>query len=205
MVTTVHDLAVFDTPWAFAFRRVVGERLIVARSIMAADAVIAVSAFTAERIKAIFKREAVVIPEAPSPSMRIPGPDEEVIAVRNAIDSQNDSSFTSALSSHERISRILLRHVNVSGFHSSWPVVQAGKPIRLRGDRVGIRPGSDLPALYGAATVAAYVSVYEGFGLPPLEAMACGCPVLSTRVPAVTLVGGGASIVNSPTTDNLTP
>lgn len=50
---------------------------------------------------------------------------------------------------------------------------------------LGYVPGEDLPALYAAATAVGYVSVYEGFGLPPLEAMACGAAVVATPVGAL--------------------
>jgi glycosyltransferase involved in cell wall biosynthesis len=47
---------------------------------------------------------------------------------------------------------------------------------------LGFVPDSELPALYAAAGAFVYPSLFEGFGLPPVEAMACGCPVLcSTR------------------------
>jgi glycosyltransferase involved in cell wall biosynthesis len=46
---------------------------------------------------------------------------------------------------------------------------------------VGFVQDADLPALYSAATAFAYPSLYEGFGLPLLEAMACGTPVLSSH------------------------
>src|SRR4051812_27209328 len=64
-VTTVHDLSVFDVPWAFSARRVRGEQFLVRRAIRRADQVLAVSSFTAERVRALFGRESVVTPLAP--------------------------------------------------------------------------------------------------------------------------------------------
>ncbi len=63
------------------------------------------------------------------------------------------------------------------------------------GDRLTL-PGyierQDLPALISGAAAFAYVSIYEGFGLPVLEAMACGTPVLASTDPAISEVAGGA-------------
>lgn len=62
-------------------------------------------------------------------------------------------------------------------------------------DRVrflGYVPRSDLVALYNAATALVYPSLYEGFGLPVVEAMACGTPVAASRIPALQEVGGPA-------------
>ncbi|HSV72929.1 MAG TPA: glycosyltransferase family 1 protein [Chthonomonadales bacterium] len=53
----------------------------------------------------------------------------------------------------------------------------------------------DMPALYSAASALAYPSLYEGFGLPPLEAMACGCPALVSDAPAMPEVAGEAGWV----------
>ncbi|MDQ1521425.1 MAG: hypothetical protein QOI55_2498, partial [Actinomycetota bacterium] len=64
-VTTVHDLALFDVPSAFRFSKRLVKPMTVRRSIRVADAVIAVSAFTAERVRARFKRDAIVVHEAP--------------------------------------------------------------------------------------------------------------------------------------------
>lgn len=57
---------------------------------------------------------------------------------------------------------------------------------------LGYVPLSDLPMLLGGATVVAYPSVGEGFGLPVLEAMACGAAVLTTRSLSIPEVGGDA-------------
>lgn len=64
-------------------------------------------------------------------------------------------------------------------------------------------PAEDLPALYRSATLLAYPSLYEGFGLPPLEAMACGVPVIAGTAPALSEVLGDAALrVDPPKVDD---
>jgi glycosyltransferase involved in cell wall biosynthesis len=53
----------------------------------------------------------------------------------------------------------------------------------------------DLPNLYSAADILAYPSLYEGFGLPPLEAMSCGCAVMVSDAPAMPEVAGDGALV----------
>lgn len=60
---------------------------------------------------------------------------------------------------------------------------------------------ADLPALYAGADVFAYPSLYEGFGLPPLEAMACGAPVLAGNTSSLPEVVGDAGLLVDPTSD----
>lgn len=57
----------------------------------------------------------------------------------------------------------------------------------------------DLAALYSTCSVCVYPSLYEGFGLPPLEAMACGAPVITTNISAITETVGDAAVLVSPT------
>jgi glycosyltransferase involved in cell wall biosynthesis len=68
-----------------------------------------------------------------------------------------------------------------------------GAVHRDRIRRVGWVPDDQRATLLAHASVFAYPSVYEGFGLPPLEAMACGVPVVATAVPAVAEVTAGAA------------
>jgi alpha-1,3-rhamnosyl/mannosyltransferase len=59
---------------------------------------------------------------------------------------------------------------------------------------LGAVPEEDLPALYSGAEAFVYPSLYEGFGLPVLEAMQCGATVITSRDPAIMEVSGGAAI-----------
>lgn len=62
----------------------------------------------------------------------------------------------------------------------------------------GYVPDEDLPALYSAAEIFLYPSLYEGFGLPPLEAMACGTPAICSSASSLPEVIGGAGLTHDP-------
>jgi glycosyltransferase involved in cell wall biosynthesis len=64
--------------------------------------------------------------------------------------------------------------------------------------RLGSVPACDLPAIYNMAKVLVFPSLYEGFGWPPLEAMACGTPVVATLVGAIPEVVGQAGPLVAP-------
>jgi glycosyltransferase involved in cell wall biosynthesis len=63
----------------------------------------------------------------------------------------------------------------------------------------GFADDEDLPALYRAAELFVFPSLYEGFGLPPLEAMACGTPVVTSNVSSLPEVVGDAGLTVDPT------
>ena len=170
----------------------------------AADAVVAVSAFTAERVLALTGRNAVVVHEAPGQEMVPAGPDEVdrvrrtyrlprgfVLHVGNIEPRKDLATLADACS---RVGVPLV----VTG-HGLWA---SRAPDSVK--EIGHVPTGDLPALYGAATLVGYASRYEGFGLPPVEAMACGAAVVSTPVPAVAeVVGDGAATFSPGDVDGL--
>jgi glycosyltransferase involved in cell wall biosynthesis len=194
-VSTVHDLSFFDAPWAYGSYRLHGERLLLRNAVRRADALIAVSEFTAERLAHWFDREATVIPLAPPTWARVPT-EEEAQMIR----------------SRYRLPERFLLHVATMEPRKDVALVaevasQLNLPLVLAGERttestgasgtisLGFVPRSDLPALFASATVVCYSSRYEGFGLPPVEAMACGGVVVASKVGALPQVCGNGAIL----------
>jgi glycosyltransferase involved in cell wall biosynthesis len=64
---------------------------------------------------------------------------------------------------------------------------------------IGYVEENDLPVVYSLATIFVYPSLYEGFGLPVLEAMQCGVPVLTSNVSSLPEVAGNATLLVTPT------
>lgn len=85
-------------------------------------------------------------------------------------------------------------------------VKEAAKDYHLviTGETIPFVSDNDMPLLYNAAATLFYPSLYEGFGLPVLEAMACGVPVLASKIPAIEeIVGDVALLVNPDDIDSM--
>jgi len=80
------------------------------------------------------------------------------------------------------------------GVHKRIEDMALADAIRL----IGYVPDEDLPAVMSGATLFLYPSLYEGFGLPPLEAMACGTPVVASNTSSLPEVVGDAALTVDP-------
>ncbi|MEP7198443.1 MAG: glycosyltransferase family 1 protein, partial [Chloroflexota bacterium] len=93
-------------------------------------------------------------------------------------------------------------HLIIVG-HDGWLMRGFAREVERLGlqsvvRHIGYVPTADLPGLYSLATLFAFPSLYEGFGLPPLEAMACGAPVLCGDNSALAeLYAGAAQLVDA--------
>jgi glycosyltransferase involved in cell wall biosynthesis len=196
-VSTVHDLSVVDLPWSFPRRRRTGELLALRHAMRRADVVISVSQFTAERVRERFGREAIVVPEAPAADM-VPPTDGEIAKTLERFDLPPEFVLFVGLGARKDIDTL-----GKACRRAGLPLVIGGArdpngALPIGSHHLGYVDRDELPSLYGSATVLAYPSVYEGFGLPPLEAMACGTPVVGYDIAPLREVLGDAALLVRP-------
>ena len=193
LVVTVHDLAVFRHPEAFPPWTRRYSRIVVPRVVRAARIVAAVSEFTAGELEAVLcvPRERIrVVPNAAGASFSDTGPREEgdyVLAVGTLEPRKNLARTIAA-------AQCLGVELRVAGARGWGGVEARGEGVRWEGE-VG---DEQLARLYRGALCVVYPSLYEGFGIPVLEAMACGTPVVTSRGGATDEVAGGAAVLVDP-------
>ena len=216
-VLTVHDLVAFQHPGLLVDSTVQYLKSALPQSLLAAASIVAISSHTASDIESFFPGSVprtVVIP---------PGVEERLF---NRIRNSSDGSVLQSRGLRENgyilyvgnleARKNLLRAVEAyerSSLFGRIKFVLAGTPrwgvedllLKVRHARLSnqIRllhyvPDEELPALYRGALFFVYPSLYEGFGLPVLEAMACGAPVLTSNCSSLPEIVGDEGILIDP-------
>jgi alpha-1,3-rhamnosyl/mannosyltransferase len=181
LVVTVHDLAVLRHPEWFNRWTATYSRVAVPRVVRAASRLIAVSEHTRRELVDLLDADPErvhVIPNGVEPAFRPEGPRAEgdyVLAVGTLEPRKNLRRIAEAVDGE-------LRVVGAAG----WGGVEPPANVTWLG-RVG---DEELAALYRGARCLVYASLYEGFGIPVAEALACGCPVVTSRDSAMAEIAG---------------
>ncbi|HEY1454924.1 MAG TPA: glycosyltransferase family 1 protein [Candidatus Dormibacteraeota bacterium] len=207
-VITIHDLAIYRNPRWFPGRQPLSTRVVVPRSVLRAGVVIAVSENTARDVVDIFgvdRSRVQVVPHGVSAAFRTMSredlssvrarlglPDRFILFVGTVEPRKNLETLLEAWAMMRDRPDLVV--VGSYGWHY--------EPIRERMDRLGpalhrlesLDP-ADLPAVYNLARALAHPAWYEGFGLTPLEAMACGTPVLVSDRSSLPEVVGDAGLI----------
>ncbi len=196
LVVTFHDLAVLRHPETFNRWTRTYSRHALPRVAKAARRLIAVSEFT--------KRELLDLLDVPA---------EKVHVIPNAVgppfEPNGDAAAgdyvlaVSTLEPRKNLPRLLeaYRRARLNGLELLVAGARGWGGVRVEGDGIrwlGEVGDAELARLYRGASCVAYVSLYEGFGLPVLEAMACGAPVVAGRNEAAEEVAGNAAVLVDP-------
>jgi glycosyltransferase involved in cell wall biosynthesis len=209
-VLTIHDAATLDHPEWFERKFALWYGALLPRLVRKVRAIITVSNFSKERIVRLTgvnaERVEVVLNGV---DLRFrPADQQAVIEMREKF--QLDGSYILFVGSLEprKNLKLLLEAWQLGDFDgATLAVVGTSGHLfqKLQFDSIpdGVRllgrvDDEALPVLYSAAAGFVYPSVYEGFGLPPLEAMACGCPVAVSDIPAHREVCGSLAIYFDP-------
>jgi glycosyltransferase involved in cell wall biosynthesis len=201
MVITIHDLVAFILPKAHNAKAILIERATLKKALKKADAVFAVSENTKKDILERFRFPAgkIFITEcAPAEFYKSTANEEEIAETLKKYKIPRKFILAvGTLEPRKNFDTLIKAFVNIKRKFPDYKLVIAGKKgwkfknieetvkkFKLENDVIfpGYLKDSELKYLYSAAKVFAFPSLYEGFGIPPLEAMSCGCPVVSSNI-----------------------
>jgi len=218
LVVTIHDLVPMKFKEFFTQEGAQYFRDYFKNTIPRSDAIIAVSNSTKNDILEYFnipEDRIQVIPQAASDNYKqiqdgsainkvkaMYGLDRDYILFVGTLEPRKN--ITNLIRAYNILPDYLKRdHLLVICGKKGWyyeEIFRTVKELKLE-DKViftGYAPDEDIPLLMNEAEVFVYPSLYEGFGLPPLEAMACGTPVISSNVSSIPEVVGNAGILINP-------
>lgn len=217
-VVTIHDLVGFVYPETFTIKMRLWQRLFVGNAVRVADRILADSEATKKDILRFYSLDPdlinVVYPPVGEQFQPVTDPEtienirkthelpEKFILYVGTLEPRKNVASLArgyARLPRELRDRYALILAGAPGWYSAEIIKEIESlqmPDRIR--MIGYVDRRILAGLYSMASVFAYLSVYEGFGSPPLEAMACGTPVLSSHSSSLPEAVGGAGILVDP-------
>jgi glycosyltransferase involved in cell wall biosynthesis len=210
-VVTLHDAALWDHPQAYGRVFRAWYRWLFGRQARHAAALLTVSRFSQGRLAQALGLPLQRLSVVPGGSGHLQGvvPDERILT---RLGVERGRYFVAVASSNptKNLARLVQAHADAGaalpplvlvggaspGVFASPPVTEAGGPgLRM----AGTVSDAELKALLAHALALVCPSLYEGFGLPVLEAMDCACPVLAARAASLPEVAGSAALYADPT------
>jgi glycosyltransferase involved in cell wall biosynthesis len=220
VVVSVHDVSFLEHPEYFTRDRAIQLQFTVRRTVFRASRILTGSEFSKSSILKVYgdldEDKVVVVPNAAAEEFRPISRDAAVAAVRQRFsidapfvlsvgDLQPRKNQIGLIRAFARLVRAYpqLRQNLVLAGKETWFADQVHKAARESGaaDRIqfcGFVSDADLLHLYNACDLFVFPSFYEGFGLPALEAMACGRAVICSHTSALPEVVDGAAILFDP-------
>ena len=210
---TVHDGAVFAHPEWFSRQYAAWRRLMLPKLIRHARHLITVSEFAKRNIcdhTGLPEEKITVIPNGINHTFFRPGRSEEVEPVLSKYHLEGNYLLTvGSFDPRKNFRRLLEAWNRIEDRHPDIKLVIVGGNSANFADHgttqqaqkvqfLGYCPDQDLPALYSGAMAFLYPSIFEGFGLPPLEAMACGTAVVTSGISSLPEVVGDAALLVDP-------
>jgi len=193
-VVVIHDAAALREPSWYSDLYVRWQRVVLPRIARRAVRVVTVSAFSAAEIRDTLGVDAVVVPGGVDHARFVPGEPRAERPYVLTVASRTARKNLGALAETAR--RLAADGVELVAAGGGRPQFRAEDvPVR----ELGNVPDDELPALYAGAQAFVLPSLYEGFGLPCLEAMACGTPVVASDRTALPETCGDAALLVDPT------
>lgn len=204
-VTTIHDLVPLRFPEISHPKIVAAHKARLGWVKKEVDKIIAVSEFTKQEIVELLgidPARIIVIHEAPDSDMKPVGK-EKVDEVKKRLRIDGNYLLVVGADYRKNIPAIIQAYSKIRRHMTEIDLVIAGKPWGSIPDTEGVKvlghvKREELASLYSGAQALVYTSLYEGFGLPILEAMKLGCPVVTSNASSMPEVAGDAAVLVDP-------